>query len=709
MRLACGLLLVALTSSCACNTSKPCKTSVDCGAGFICSRTVCQAGTGSGGGNGSDAGSGGGGGSLGGGTGGGSTLDAGEALLLRIELSPAMAALQSINGGQPTQAFTVTAFFADGSSRVVPDAEFAVDALAIGTVSPIGGPFTASGLVGGTARVTATLTQAAQTVSATSLVVVQLEQTLAPAGAPGTLATQFAGTPVVDAARTADVVYPLAGVVFPQNVASPDVQWLTGTVGDWFRVRFEKPDIKLTAYVLEDGNHHAQIDAAAWRALAQTNPGSTATLEVLRFESATQQVIAAPRRNLRFAAAALVGSVYYWDIARGRIVRIDDGTTTRTEIMPTPPFGVDGQNCVGCHAVSPSGRYMVGRVGGGDNIGGVFDLTANLTASPAPTVWPISNVAPETPRWWFSSRNPDETRVVISRNESGANDLAFLDPRSGQIVPVSNLPAQRVTHPAWSPDGTRIAYTVLSAPGDWGGSASTGDIAVVPVTGPDALGSPVVVHQGASLSGDVPGGVADGYPTWSPDSKWLSFAHGVSNRSETGSAALYLMKPDGSELRRLTKASGGAAATDSFQPRFSPFKAGGYFWMSFLTRRDYGNTQVGTRGTGRQQIWVSAISENPSPSADPSEVGYWLPGQNTQSQNIAASWAPRACRQAGNSCSVGSECCSGDCRLSNGRLQCSPPPPERCRRENETCGGTGDCCAGLGLVCSQNVCILDIQ
>jgi hypothetical protein len=710
MRLTPGLVLLAFVSGCACDSSRACKVTSDCGAGFICSRNVCQASSGSGGGTGADDAGADAGAGTGGGTGGGG-FDAGQvASLVRIEVSPSSSVLQSFNGAQPTQAFVVTAFFDNGASTVVADADFTGDLPAVGTVNPVGGLFTASGLVGGLVSVTVSYTSGAQTRTERAVVEVTLERNLAPTGAPGDLATRFMGTPVTDPSRTADVVYPLDGVVFPQNVAAPDVQWLNGTAGDWLRVRITKPHLSLTSYVLEDGNHHVVLDAAAWRALAQTDPFATATLEVTRFETATQTLISGSPRSMRFAAAALVGSIYYWDIARDRIVRIDDGTTTRTEIMPTPPAGVDGASCVGCHSVSPSGRYMVGRFGGGDNIGGVFDLTTDLTGTPAPTIWPISNVVPETPRWWFSTFNPDETRIAVSRNEGGANEMGFLDPRNGQIIPVANLPAHRVTHPAWSPDGTRIAYTALSA-GGWGGDATTGDIAIVPVTAPDTLGTATIVHQGASLASDTPGGVADSYPTWTPDSKWLSFSHGTSNRSEgpQSAAALYLMKPDGTEVRRLTKASGGAAATDSIQPRFSPFKAGGYFWMSFLTRRDYGNAQVGTRGTSRQQIWVSAIAENPSPTADPSEVGYWLPGQSTQSQNIAAYWAPRACRQSGNSCTVGSECCSGDCSLSMGALKCSPPPPERCRRQNETCGGTGDCCPGLGLICSQNVCILDIQ
>ncbi|MFO0597116.1 MAG: hypothetical protein U0228_17515 [Myxococcaceae bacterium] len=705
---AAAVLVLSLLTGCASCGPATCKTSGDCAAGQICAAGRCQTpGTGGGSGGGAmDAGQGGGAATGGGGAatgGGGGTT----ATLTGLDLTPASTTLQSLNGSQPTQQLTATGHFSDGSSRPVL-ADFTVDALAIGTVDPNSGLFTASGLVGGLVTVRAEFTQGA-TLAATATIEVMLERVVLPTGAPADLPTRFAGSPISDVARQADVVYPLDGVVFPQNVAPADVQWLTGTTGDWFRVRLTKQNLVFTSYVQEDGNHHLQLETAGWRALAQTNPVSNATLDVVRWEASTQQLIATPQKLMRFATASLVGSVYYWDIARGRIVRIDDGTTSRTEFMPSPPLAVGGGQCVGCHAVSPSGRYMAGRLGPGDNIGGIFDLTTSLTANPAPTVWPVSNVAPETGRWWFASFSPDETRLVVSQNETLGNQaLAFMDPRNGQFVSVSGIPAMRATHPAWSPDGTKIAWVSLANAGEWGGSAASGDLWVAPFAN-DALGTPTQLHAGSALAADQPAGAADSYPTWTPDSKWLAFGHGGSNRSEGGTSALYLMKADGSEVRRLHRASGGPSTSDTFQPRFSPFKAGGYYWVSYLSRRNYGNAQVGTRGTNRQQIWVSAVTENPQPGADSSEVGYWLPGQNTQSQNIAAYWAPRPCRPAGASCTVGSECCSGDCRMNNGSLQCSPPPPERCRREGETCGGTGDCCPNLGLVCSMNVCILDIQ
>jgi hypothetical protein len=82
---------------------------------------------------------------------------------------------------------------------------------------------------------------------------------------------------------------------------------------------------------------------------------------------------------------------------------------------------------------------------------------------------------------------------------------------------------------AWSPDGTRIAFTA------------------------DVRGTPdvfVVDFDGANLRDLTRHPGWDGYPAWSPDGEQLAF---VSRRG--GRTDLYAMRPDGGELRRLTRTS----------------------------------------------------------------------------------------------------------------------------------------------------------
>lgn len=634
----------------------------------------------------------------------GTRADAGDPRdrdVVSIVVEPPTAELVSIDGSMPEQTFTVVATLRDGTTRAAFAPLFELDSREIGDIDAAGGLFVANGIIGGTATVTASVLGASGTLAATATVTVRLERTVLVPGAPADAATRFGGATVTDPARAADIVYPLDGAVMPQNVYPAEVQWLLGVAGDLFRVTLSKPHVSIVGYLLHDGAAFRNgwlVDEAAWRSLAQTDPDDTARITVDRWEAATGEVIGSTPVSTRFARAALAGSIYYWDIEAGRIVRINDGTATREAIMPSPPVALDGARCVGCHTVSTSGRYMAGRLGGGENIGAVFDLTSDLTGDPPPTMFPIGG---SSIHWWFSSWSPDDTRMVITTLESSARALRFMDPFAGVDVPVTGALPTNATHPAWSPDGGSIAY--VTNVNTWGGAFVAGDVAVIPVTG-DSVGAPVVIHTGASLAGSSPPGVADSYPTWTPDSARIAFGHGSGCRSEDQHGALYIMARDGSGVVRLDRANGSGDA--NFQPRFSPFDSGGYFWLSFLSRRDYGNTIAGTRGRAFQQIWVTAIGTAPAAGGDPSEVPYWLPGQNTASRNISAYWAPRPCRPDGEACSVGSECCGGDCRPgTDGALVCSPPPPERCRRRNETCSTDADCCEGMDLTCLSNVCI----
>jgi hypothetical protein len=317
------------------------------------------------------------------------------------------------------------------------------------------------------------------------------------------------------------------------------------------------------------------------------------------------------------------------------------------------------------------------------------------------------------------------------------------------------LPRSSSANPAWSPDGSTIAYVanvdINYRPGF--DSYHDGDLAIMPVTGPDTFGPPTVVLTADTIASPVAAPYrCINQPTWAPDSSLLAFAAGPYSNTSFSSALYVTRIRDGvaTPAVRLDNAMGGPArpyedvpragcsfppttmecchdvyhgAWDSSHaggvcllsdtdrdgsPRFSPFYQGGYYWLAFTSRRPYGNDVAGTprietvgagRPNGNGQLWVTAI--DPTREFDPSFAPYWVSGQNPNASNIDGQWAPVACTITGETCSIDGDCCSGVCSAAG---VCTTPPPDRCHAVSETCSEASDCCDGLecqGRLCSS--------
>lgn len=126
------------------------------------------------------------------------------------------------------------------------------------------------------------------------------------------------------------------------------------------------------------------------------------------------------------------------------------------------------------------------------------------------------------------SLSPDGRRLLYQSpvGDGDQTDLFLLDVRSGRRTRLTT--GGRSYSPAWSPDGSMIAYSVAE------------EIVVTP-----AAGGPVRFVTRCRL----PNCIGDLAPSWSPDGSQLAFV-----RQEDGGATFqtYVVNVDGSGLHRLT-------------------------------------------------------------------------------------------------------------------------------------------------------------
>jgi len=183
---------------------------------------------------------------------------------------------------------------------------------------------------------------------------------------------------------------------------------------------------------------------------------------------------------------------------------------------------------------------------------------------------------------------PVPFRVVCVRTQriafASAYGIYVMSASGGDAAPlVSSARFTEDWHPAWSPDGTRIAFT----------SSRDRNVQIY-----------VVNADGSGLARLTNDAASDQEPVWSPDGTKIAFASSRDGRYE-----IYVMNPDGSGVTRVS-----SEQADEFEPSWSPDGSR----MAFTSGRD-GHEEVyvmNADGSG-----ITRLTNNPAGNLEPS----WSP------------------------------------------------------------------------------------
>lgn len=565
-----------------------------------------------------------------------------------------------VGEGPAEQRFTAIGEFIDGRSEDVTDRlQWSLSAPRLGYLRD-GSTLVATG-IGGEAEVrarTGTLQKAAS-------VRVRLQRSVVLPGAEGATEGRFS-SPMAPRGEAPRVVYPLAEALLPPNLEAPEIHLLRGAGQGLFELRLRSAFADVRVYgrcqVLGAGCA-LPLERRLWQSVARSAAGGrerrdplTLTLRALDEKSgAVGEAAALP---LYVADEDVRGGVYYWTSLRqggggSGVYRIDLGRGGAAEAFYTqdsaPQNHKGEKGCVGCHALSRGGDRMTLVLGGAH----VSDLIQLDVAMRRPTLQRIDGDGRRA-GWQrqfsnFQSYGPGSDRFVAALH--GA--LRLVSAADGADLAAPLPTGGPATHPDWSRSGALLAFTrftdavpqPLSSEGDnFELYVRRGGVGLLSFDG--------AAFSGARLLVPPQAGRSSYYPSVSPDDGYVAF-----NRVECPErdedcvaydnprARIYLIPAGGGaevalgRTNRRGPTDGSDLLTSSW-PRFSPFAqktADGktLLWLTFSSKRDYG---LRVSGQGRPQLWMAAVAVPPEPGQDPSFSPFWVPSQDTTTNNHIAQW-----------------------------------------------------------------------
>lgn len=514
----------------------------------------------------------------------------------------------STRQGEPaTTRLTATATFEDGTVAPIDLVSWSLSNLSVGTIDEEG-LFTAADRNGGITDVVATH----RGIEGRATLRVTYREDLLEEGVDTAVVAAFeAATPT--AGDLPALLYPADQVRVPRNLEGLGFLWAAPESHNVFRLRLRSDITEVSVYSALD-TWYASSDL--WAQIAASNRGGEVSVSV---ESGTYSggaltdVRVGPAITLSVNRLDARGSVLYWAASVAGVMRIPFGTTQADPFWTRDDVGGE---CIGCHTVNNPTDRMVMTHNGINGTFSVVDVSDPLA--------PVQVVPPNgEQRVTFKTISPDGQYMIGTSDTS----VVLYDLATG--LPVKDLGlVGRYTQPDWSPDGEQVVFVKIL-----GNFRSEFDFEL----------SDLVVFDwdGAALSNErVLISSEDGYtyyyPAWSPDGEWLAYNRTIGSGYASPTAELMLASRDGLRVVRLDTANGEDNNQNSY-PRWGPLPDDEVLWLAFSSKRSYP-----IDGLGQPQIWVSAIDPSKAEAgADPSSAPFWLPGQDTGSDNHLPFWWKR--------------------------------------------------------------------